>query len=385
VAFLSLQAPTPIGDWSMRGAITQGDLSSWVLAGSYVRRAPAEHRYEAGFSYAMQRYQGGNAVALAAVAEGGRNAGTVYAYDHWTIVPGATLSYGARYASYDYLDRDGLFSPSVSFAVEPAPGFRVRTSVSRLMQAPGADEFVPPAALSVWLPPERTFSPLSVRRGFRPERVDHVELATEHALPNDLVLGLRTFRQQVDDQIVTIFGAMLPHSAAADLGHYFVASAGDVNAYGWGASLSRPLGGRMRGSVDYTLTRAEWVRRSPDFEMLALTARSTLRAKSERLHDITTSLRSVLPITATRVFVLYRLNTGFAQRDAVADGSRIGRRFDVQVNQALPFMNFSGAQWEMLLTVRNLFREDLLDGSVYDELFVVKPPKRVVGGLTVRF
>jgi len=35
--------------------------------------------------------------------------------------------------------------------------------------------------------------------------------------------------------------------------------------------------------------------------------------------------------------------------------------------------------------VRNLFREDLLDGSVYDELFVVKPPTRVVGGLTVRF
>ena len=39
----------------------------------------------------------------------------------------------------------------------------------------------------------------------------------------------------------------------------------------------------------------------------------------------------------------------------------------------------------MLLTVRNLFREDLLDASIYDELLVVKPPKRIVGGLTVRF
>jgi outer membrane receptor protein involved in Fe transport len=333
----------------------------------------------------MQRYQGGNALALAAVADGNRNAGTLYAYDHWTIVPGATLSYGARYASYDYLDRDGLFSPSVSFTVVPAPGFRVRTSLSRSEQAPGADEFVPPAALNVWLPPERTFSPLSARRGFRSERVDHVELASEHALPNDLVLGLRTFRQQVDDQIVTLFGVMLPQSGASDLGHYFVASAGDVNAYGWGVSLSRPIGRRMRGSIDYTFTEAEWVRMSPDVDMLVLAARSTVRTKSERMQDVTTSLRSVIPVTETRVFVLYRFNTGFAAREAATYGAQVDRRFDVQINQALPFLDFTSAKWEMLLTVRNLFREDLLDGSVYDELFVVKPPTRVVGGLTVRF
>ena len=84
----------------------------------------------------MQRYQGGNPLAMAAVADGNRNAGMLYAYDHWTMVPGATLSYGARYASYDYLDRSGLFSPSVSFTVVPAPGFRVRTSVSRSLKAP---------------------------------------------------------------------------------------------------------------------------------------------------------------------------------------------------------------------------------------------------------
>jgi hypothetical protein len=57
----------------------------------------------------------------------------------------------------------------------------------------------------------------------------------------------------------------------------------------------------------------------------------------------------------------------------------------VQVNQALPFMNFGSAQWELLVAVRNMFRDDFRDGSVYDELLVIRPPKRVVGGLTVRF
>jgi hypothetical protein len=60
-------------------------------------------------------------------------------------------------------------------------------------------------------------------------------------------------------------------------------------------------------------------------------------------------------------------------------------RFDVQVNQALPFLNFTNARWEMLVAVSNLFKEDLADTSVYDELLVVRPPKRVLGGVTVRF
>ena len=49
-------------------------------------------------------------------------------------------------------------------------------------------------------------------------------------------------------------------------------------------------------------------------------------------------------------------------------------------------MNFTSAKWEMLLAVRNFFREPDADGqSVYDELLVIRPPKRVVGGLAMRF
>ena len=48
-------------------------------------------------------------------------------------------------------------------------------------------------------------------------------------------------------------------------------------------------------------------------------------------------------------------------------------RFDVQVRQSLPFMDFSTAKWEMLLGVRNFFREAAADQSVFDELLVVRP------------
>ena len=82
--------------------------------------------------------------------------------------------------------------------------------------------------------------------------------------------------------------------------------------------------------------------------------------------------------------VLYKLNDAFAAADRV-DTPGFGARFDVRVTQALPFMNFRTSQWEMLVGVRNLFHESLENASIYDELLVVRPPKRLIGGLTVKF
>jgi hypothetical protein len=385
VAFVSLNAPTDAGDWNVRGAMTQGDLASWVVAGSYVRRSPATHQYEAGLLYSMQRYDVGNPAAVTSVTDGNRNAGAVYAYDRWALHRGWTLQYGAKYARYDYLAEDALFSPKISVTMAPTDVFRVRVSASRREVAPGAEEFVPQATMGVWLPPQRTFSPLSTRRGFTPERMRHYEIAAEHDLAAGVVMGVRAFRQQVDDQIVTLFGASLPRRPSTDVGHYYVASGGNLEAKGWGLSVSRELAGHVRGSVDYTRADAEWTGTAPDWRMLSVLAHSAYRSEAETIHDLTTSVQTDIPITSTRVYVLYKLNSGFAAPEAGSRVGRTGARFDLQVNQALPFLNFTAAQWEMLLTVRNLFRDDLLDTSIYDELLVVKPPKRIVGGLTVRF
>ncbi|MDO8794361.1 MAG: hypothetical protein Q7J25_07060, partial [Vicinamibacterales bacterium] len=108
-----------------------------------------------------------------------------------------------------------------------------------------------------------------------------------------------------------------------------------------------------------------------------------VRSSDERIHDVTTSLEAEVPLSATRVVVLYKLNNAFVSGDAERPG--FDARFDLQVNQALPFMNFRTSQWEMLVGVRNLFHESLANASVYDELLVVRPPKRIVGGLTVKF
>jgi hypothetical protein len=383
VAYMALVVPGHSGDWLMKGTVTQGDLSSWIVSGSYRRNADAAHAYEAGVSYSAQRYLGANTDALQAMSDAGRNVGVMYAYDNWSLFPRVRVGYGAEYARYDYLEDPSLLSPRASVTVQPLARdpLKVRAVVSHREMAPGANEFMP-SSMGLWLPPERTFSQIS-RSAFRPERLDHVEVSAEREWPGVFVIGVRAFRQDVEDQTVTMFGLALPDSVRG-VGHYRVGSAGDFSAQGWGVSVSRAVTSGVRASVDYTQSMTQWSGNSRDALMLASVAPSVLR-DDERIHDVTATIDSVVAPSATRVFVVYKVNNTFARSDDSLASTLRNARFNVQVNQSLPFLSFANASWEMLAAVSNLFGNDAFDGSVYDESLVMQPPKRILGGVTVRF
>lgn len=382
VAYVSVGAPAGSGaDWAVRGALSQADISSWVVAGTYSTRGPARHHYDIGLSYATQRYNGGNPAALRDVTDGSRNAGAMYGFDTFTVTPAIVLTYGARYARYDYLDGKSLMAPRVALSVSPAKHVRINAVASRSAVVPGAEEFLPPGDNGIWLPPQRTFSSLSGRT-LEAERSTHVELGLERDLGSASTVTVRAFRQQVADQLVTMFGIDVPGLPPASLGHYFVGNYGDVQARGMSAGF-RTIAGRVQGSVEYSITRARWDTGDESaFLMLPLPSSGPLR--TSRIHDVATSIQTEVPETSTRVVVVYRFSNAFAHRPA-DDGAGLDSRFGVQVHQSLPFLDFSTAKWEMLLGVRNFFRETSADQSVYDELLVIRPPKRIVGGLTMRF
>ena len=383
LAYLAIETPGQNGDWAMKGTLTQGDVASWIVAGSYTRHQPATHAYEVGMSYSMQRYLGANGEALAAMRDDSRNVGALYAMDNWAVTPALHFTYGAKYARYDYLEDRGLVSPRATMILQPDLNdtLKVRASVMRREVAPGAEEFIPPS-VGLWLPPERTFSQMS-RSSFLPERHDQVEIAVDREWNNHVIVGFRAFTEQVEDQVVTVFGLALGDTPS-DFAHYQVGSAGDFSAHGWGVTFTRTVGENLRATVDYTQAQTSWRGNSPDANMLAVLAPS-VRRTDERIHDVTASVQSVLAPTATRLLVVYKVNTAYASSKAGETTPAAGVRFDVQVNQALPFMNFTSAQWEMLVAVSNLFKEAVYENSVYDELMVVRPPKRVLGGVTVRF
>jgi len=385
-ANVSVGAPVGMhADWTMRGAISQSDIASWMVAGSYSTRVPARNRYDVGMLYSMQRYDGGNPLALRSMPDGRRNAGELYAFDTLTIVPAVAVTYGARYSRYDYLDRRSLLSPRAEVAILPSEHLRISARASKTAHAPGAEEFLPPADSGIWLPPQRTFSSLDPSRPMRAETTNHAELDVERDLASSSI-GFRVFGQRVSDQTVTVFGAEIPDQPVAKVGHYLVGNIGDAHANGCAARFSTAISGWVRGSVEYSFINGS-VQPAADVRYLVFAAPSLAAPYSGRIHDVSTTVEARVPETATRVMVFYKVTSGFVrpQTDLASSAPALDSRFDVQVRQSLPFMNFTNARWEMLVAVRNFFHEASPDESVYDELLVVRPPNRIVGGLTMHF
>ena len=71
-------------------------------------------------------------------------------------------------------------------------------------------------------------------------------------------MGVRVFRQQVDDQMMTLFGLRRPDGPAEALGHYYVGTVGDASIDGVGLSVSHAISANMRGAVEYSFAAAQW-------------------------------------------------------------------------------------------------------------------------------
>ena len=217
-----------------------------------------------------------------------------------------------------------------------------------------------------------------------PRRSQHVEVAVERDLGRASTVGVRRFYQDVDDQMVALFGVR-PQVTVSSTDHYYLTSASGVTSEGWGLMFSHTLASRVRGTVDYSLTHASWAPWTASG--LSPQTVGVFRTGTERIHDVTTSLEADIPETATEVFVLYRVNSAFSVVDSATDALAAGLdgRFALRVRQTLPFSPVEGSDWEVLVDVRSLFREQVPGASVYDELLVASPPKQVVGGLVVHF
>lgn len=381
VAFFAVGAPVgEHSDWSARAAMNSGDVTSWTMAGEYASRPSARHGITLGMTYSLQAYRGGNFAALEAVPDGHRKVAAVSGSHDFPLSTRWRFGYGARYEHYDYLRGDGQLSPMARLAFSPTPKLHFHAKASLQQVAPGAEEFVPPADAQ-WVPPQRTFAPLGANR-FDTERVRQLEFGAAREF-SAMTVSVRAFRQAVENQLVTVFGAADPARLIDAGGHYGLASAGDASLQGWAVGVAHEVASHVFGRVDYTFVTAEWTPSTgADRRALSAFAPQALRAPSEQIHDVSASLDAEVPQTATRFVLLYKVNSGFVDNPAglqTANG-----RFDMEVRQGLPFMGGMG-NWEMLLGVRSLFRASLDDRSIYDELLVVRAPKRLIGGLQIRF
>jgi hypothetical protein len=382
VAFVSLGAPVPgHGLWQVHAAVASGDRSSWNVLGEYESAASQPHVWSLRLSYSAQGSSEETERLRAAVAVA-RSVAGMAGVDRWQVTPRLALEYGLRAERFDYLADPQLFSGKAGISVTLPLRTTVSATGSRNMVAPGADEFLPPAAGGPWLPAERMFSPLSARGALRAEEVRHAEVMVEHSFGRSDAwpsVRLRRFHQRSDNQLSTLFDL----SGQLSRGQYFVAPVGAVSLDGWGLGVSGQLSPYLHGEVEYVRAVADWdsARRTRDIRRLAP---SVLRGGRESLEGLTATLEAELNETATHVRVVYRASSAYSTSDGTPVPLPDGR-FDVQVRQALPYQPVRGSRLELVFAVRNLFRDLRGEASWYDELLTVGPPLRLMGGIQVRF
>src|SRR4051812_26608269 len=281
VAYMSIGAPAANGRWDVRASMSQSDVSAWIVAGNFHTRIAAAHDSAFGVSYSTQQYQNlrARAFGLGRAADDSRNVGEIFGGDRWTVSPSLALEYSARYAHYDYLRNRSLLSPRSGVTLTPLDGrTHVTAHVAQRMLAPGAEEFLAPSMVGPWLPPERTFAALD-GQALRVERARFFDVGINHEFKDAYILGGRRFQEGADNQLVTLFGVPVDGGPQSP-GHYFVGSAGNVDAYGWAFSVSTTPTQPVRGSIEYSVARADWISRG-DMAAIAFWAPSAVRPRSE--------------------------------------------------------------------------------------------------------
>jgi hypothetical protein len=386
IAYVSVGAPLRShGQWRVRGTIATGDRSSWAVLGEYVGSPLASHAFTLGGSFSAQGFTARSGGARGVQGADARSVGAIYGGDRWRLPGGALLDYGLRIDRYDYATPHDLLSPRAGVRLPSGllPRTFVRAATAQRMTAPGAAEFLPPASAGLWLPPERSFSSLVRDAPLLVARLRHHELAIEHEFgpPSaTTVFSVVRFRQDVHNQGSTLFR----FGEANGAGHYQVATPGAVEVDGWILRLSGRLGRRLRGAIDYATTVARW---APGDQWRALSYRvpSAARRGDEQLHDLTARLDTEIAETSTRLTVSYRFNTGYSRVRWRGREAAAGRRFAIQLHQALPYQPLEDGRLEAVFALRTLYRDlDDLRGF-YDELLTVAPPLRVMGGVQVKF
>lgn len=358
------------GHWSLSGLLTESASSAWRMAAEFVVEPGGGHKIQAGTGYGSRFVQplvpaGGKG------GEDGRSVGAIFVEDRWELSGRLAASLGARYSYLGFLTTRNRVDPAASVEFRKDRRTRVRGAVTARTLSPGGDLLTVSTLATA---PAIAFAVMS--EDLSPERMVRYEVSVDRAVgPNTITA--HTFHEGVRDQLVNAFDGPR-HSRSLQ-----ILNGPGVSARGVGLTLARHFGDHLSGSVTYTYGHA-WrgTGTAPPSGDLGL----LLSFRDGDFQDVVGRFETFLNWSDTRATAFYRFNTLSSKvSDGKASQTVRSSRFDVQLTQGLPFLGtLTRADWELLLAFRNLFYETS-EGSTLDEVAVVNPPKRVLGGVSVRF
>jgi hypothetical protein len=357
------------GEWTLGGLVTESESRTWRMAAEFVVEPASGHELKAGAGYGTRSLIPFGASDSEASLDR-RTAGAIFVRDRWRLSPSLAATLETRYAYIGFLDDGNHVDPAVALEYQVAPLTHVRGSVRLGTVTPGGDLLT---LSSLANGPAISLAHLDP--GLRAERTHRAELAVDRVI-GATTLGAQMFYEGVDDQLLNAYES---RSAVASLR---ILNGGAVQARGMGVSVGHRFGDVVSGSLAYTFGHS-----SRDFVVLdPMTTAAVLAYHETGFHDVVARVDTFIEGTDTRLSAYYRINALQPETDMKgANHCLTNTRFDIQLNQGLPFLQgLTRAEWGVLVAVRNLFYESS-EGATLDEIAVVRPPKRVLGGISVRF
>jgi hypothetical protein len=357
------------GRWQLGGLVSESESTAWRMAAEFVTEPIEGHELQIGTGYGTRFVR--QVLPTEADRLHDRSVGAVFAQDRWEIADAVTASVGSRLSYIGFLDDPLHLDPTGSIEVKRDDHTRLIATFAARTMAPGGD-LLTLSTLSTG--PAFTYAEMD--RGLRPERSIRLELAVAQDF-GTTSLRAHTFYEGVRDQLANRFGD--PQTATETTPTLRILNAGRVEARGMGVSLGHRFGRYVNGQVTYTYGHA-W-RAASSVEASGAEPVPILAFREGDFHDVVARVETVIEDTDTRVVAFYRLNSLAGGSDPASRA----RRFDVQLSQGLPFLGaLTRADWNVLVAVRNLYYE-AGEGAILDEQAVSNPPKRVLGGIAVRF
>lgn len=355
-----------LGSWSLGGLVAESESATWRMAAEFLVEPGGGHAIRAGAGYGSQKLR--PALVTADLRPDDSGVGAMFLEDRWDAGPIAA-TVGGRYSFIGYLRDSNHLDPSASLELQQGGGTKIRGTFATRTLLPGGDLLT---LSSLGSGP--TISLAVLEQGLRPERTVRCELAVDRSL-GSATLGALTFYEGVHDQLVNSFEG--PRSAR--MLHIF--NAPGLAARGMGLTVTRRFGSAVKGSVTYTYGRT-W-RQTPPLLSPGSDDLPGVFLHEGDFHDMVGRLETVIDRSDTHLVAFYRLNT--LSLDTEGLPAIVNSRFDLQLRQGLPLLHdLTRGEWELLLAYRNLFYETS-DGGTLDEVVVSNPPKRFLGGISVRF
>ena len=358
------------GSWSLGGLVADSESTAWRTAAEFIIEPGGGHEIQAGSGYGTRLFQ----PLVSGDSDGrrdNRSVGAIFVQDRWQATENVAYTAGARFSYIGFLGDRNHVDPFAAFEVKTDDRSRVRGTVATRTIVPGGDLLTLSVVGSA---PAMAFAVIDGT--LRAERATHYELAVDQALGRTTV-SAHAFYDDVDDQLVNAFGG--PTEART----LRIVNGGAVAARGMGLTVARRFGDGFSGSVSYTYGHS-W-RGEPAVVEEAGALTDLFAYRDADFHDLVTRVETFIDSTDTRVIAFYRVNHLSPEVEGKKASAVANTWFDVQLRQGLPFLgSLTRADWEFLLAVRNLFYEPT-EGAVLDEVAVLNPPKRVLGGISVRF